>query len=338
MAALAHTFLREVPEHLVKGVVTGEYTVTGSILRAASGQIVGHLQETGSFSSIVSVLINGGGVPGPMLAIKSADAALRVVNTIQNEQIKAGIAIVQSLQVATLAASGLSIGVSVAGAAILHKQIAKVERKINEIEAGLELLTKKIEELRSQPIADDFLNLRTLADQVEDAWLPSATQSEWIDIARACHFLGDRFEFRARALHDTSDALAADAFVEAFSLVSGMRVTARLAAGQDDMARKVAKERAQTLCSLGQPIQINKLVFADMAKRDDAATAQWQEQLEQNMEQVRSNVAVIREREIAAAASSETLEALARKGISGRNWLEAARAENENPLLFLPVE
>ena len=37
------------------------------------------------------------------------------------------------------------------------------------------------------------------------------------------------------------------------------------------------------------------------------------------------------------SASVETLEELARKEISGRDWLEASRSEDSSPLLFLPV-
>jgi hypothetical protein len=44
-----------------------------------------------------------------------------------------------------------------------------------------------------------------------------------------------------------------------------------------------------------------------------------------------------RERELAAAASAETLDELARQEISGRDWLEVSRSETNSPLLFLPV-
>lgn len=52
---------------------------------------------------------------------------------------------------------------------------------------------------------------------------------------------------------------------------------------------------------------------------------------------LRSTVARVREREIAAAATSETLHELARQGVSGREWLDTAKSEGHNPLLFLPV-
>lgn len=123
IGALSHVVLREVPAELLAGVSSGEYRVAGSIIQSvSSGRVVGHLQETSAISSLLN--LSPFGLP---------QMAMDAVTVVQNEQIKAAISVVQSLQIANLAVSGIGIGVSVAGAAILAKRIARVEEKVDAI-------------------------------------------------------------------------------------------------------------------------------------------------------------------------------------------------------------
>ncbi|WP_067107871.1 hypothetical protein [Sphingopyxis granuli] len=326
IGSLAHVVLREVPAELLAGVASGQYRVAGSIIQSvSSGRVVGHLQETSAISS----LLNFSPLSLPQMAIDA-------VSVVQNEQIKAAISIVQSLQIANLVASGMGIGVSVAGAAILAKRIARVEEKVDAILPNLAAIVRGLEAMRVERITEDFTRLRTLVGQVEEAWLPSASQREWIAIARDAHFLADSFERRARELGAASDVLNTEPLVEAFALASGLRVTARMASCQDDMAREAASSRALTLVQLGEAIQLAPLALAH-APMETAGTSTWLDLLGQKADDLRSTVARVREREIAAAGTAETLHELARQGVSGREWLDTAKSEGHNPLLFLPV-
>lgn len=103
------------------------------------------------------------------------------------------------------------------------------------------------------------------------------------------------------------------------------------------MARQAATARTHTLLALGEPVRLARLVLAAEPEADLAATPQWQERMDQRTEDFRTIVKSARERELAAAATVETLEELARQEVSGRDWLEASRSEDSSPLLFLPV-
>lgn len=328
IGSLGNVLLREIPGDLLAGVAAGDFRVCGSIVQSvSSGRIVGHLQETSALTSLLS--------SGPLDPLQLAAQTVAVV---QNEQIKAAVAAVHSLQLANLALSGVAIGVSIAGTALLASRIARVEDKVDATIAGVAVLAQGVENLRRDRIAEDFTRLRTLADQVDEAWLPSASRGEWIEIAREAHFLSDSFDRRARELTVESDRLAAEPFVEAFALASALRVTARLGAGQDDMALKAAAARTGALASLGEPLQLAPLVLAGMANRADAGTPGWQEGLEARSAELKATVAGVRDRELAAAATVQTLEELQHQGITGRDWLEASHSEDRSPLLFLPVE
>ncbi len=55
----------------------------------------------------------------------------------QNEQIKAGLAIVQNLGIANLALTGVSIGVSMVGFAIVATKLNRIEKRIGELAAAI---------------------------------------------------------------------------------------------------------------------------------------------------------------------------------------------------------
>jgi hypothetical protein len=318
---LAATVLRQIPKEFLVGIATGDYRVLGSVIQSVgSGRIIGHLQET---SALISLL----GSPPLMLA----EMGLQVADVVQNEQIKAAISVVQSLQVASLALGGISIGVSIAGTALLVRRIAKIETKIDAIMPELAAITRGIEVLREKRIAEDFGRLRVLAEQVEEAWLPSATNGEWIDIARESHFLAGSFENRVGQI----DAHAGEAFVDAYALASGLRVTARLAAGQDEMARNAAADRVTKLFAFGESVGLGQLALARMSGVADAASASWQERLDTQAESLRDGIVAAQQRVLAAAANAETLEELGRQGIAGRDWLDASREERESPVIVL---
>ena len=318
-------FLREVPAHLLAMVEANEFRVIGSIIQSASsGRIVGHLQETAALAPILS---------NPVAAVPQL--AMTAVNIYQNEQIKAALEVLQSLQVANLALTGISIGVSVAGTAVLMRQILRLEEKVDAIMPALGKIARGIELLQQDRLAADFTRLRTLSDQVEEAWLPSATKGEWRTIAHDCHFLADNFERRARELDHVTDPISAEPFVEAYALASGLRLTARLAAGQDDMAYQAALRRAQTLAELAEPMRLDKVLLKAVSL-DLAGKPKWRAQLDEKERELAPVVARSHQRMLAAAASVETLDELGRQGISGREWIMASRSEEISPVLFLP--
>ena len=112
-------FMRSVPPELVHGVASGLYNVTGSVVRdVASGRGIAFLQETGMLQTILNSVMTSGGNP----VVAFANLGLGAASVIQNQQIKSrlvevqsSLAVLQNLQIGTLAVSGLGLGVSVVG-------------------------------------------------------------------------------------------------------------------------------------------------------------------------------------------------------------------------------
>jgi len=330
MTILANVLLREVPAELLAGVGTGDYQVFGSIIRSTtSGRIVGHLQETSALSNLVA--------QGPLAPLSLVGDA---VSAVQNEQIKAAIGVVQSLQVANLALGAAAIGVSVAGTGILMRKLSLVETKIDALQPALARLSADIRELRQERIAEELTRLSTLLAQLEECWNLSQPEIEWRAIAREAHFLADNFKRRALEVQrEGNDPLAALPFLDAFALASMTRVSSRMAS--DDMlaAFEAANGSATELVEMGRGIQLAPLVLERALRSNEAmGTADWTAQIDEIEADLRPQIDLLRQREAAAASSVLTLDHLRSAGISGREWLEAARSEKQSPLLYLPLD
>lgn len=332
--------LRQVPEHLVSGVRSGDLKVYGSIIRSISeGRIVGHLQETGGLSSIASMAMSGPEGLAIQVANLGVDAVGHTVSYVQNEQIKAAIATVQNLQIAGLALGAVGIGVSVAGFAVLSKKIGRVEAKVDSMADKLDAIARGIDALRRDRINEDFVRLRTAAERMDEGWQLADPEPQWRAVAGDMHQLQNAFAHRANELLGAGPANMADVepFAEALALAASVRVSARLAAGDEVVARRAAEEGASVLHSLGGRYRVADASVAKLrAEGVEAGTPQWGEALERAAHVGRSSASTMRAREAAAASTVMTLEELDRRQIAGRTWMEAARNADE-PVLFLPA-
>jgi hypothetical protein len=132
-------------QEVFDGIQSGLYTVWGGVVRIAkgnegAGQIIGHLQFPGDAQqakeSIERLAEKLGGVQGGVDAIQE------------------GLGMLQSLQVANLALSGLNLAVSVAGFAIVCSKLNGISDQLASQSARLDQLVdlavdaKELEQLR----------------------------------------------------------------------------------------------------------------------------------------------------------------------------------------------
>jgi hypothetical protein len=328
MMGLASVLLRELPPQLVDGVRSGDYRIYGSIVRSVSkGKIVGHLQETSALSKIAG--------QGPM-AIPSLVG--NAITAIQNEQIKDGIKVLKSLHLTNLAFNMVSIGVSVAGTALMMGKMIEIEKDVNLLGDVLRGVKANTDQLLHDRLSEDFVRLKTLFAQLDECWDLRDPSSEWRSIAREAHFLSDNFARRARAVISVqSDSTHALPFLDAFALASATRVTARLACDDVDAAFRAAQMSASELVELGRGYQPSLMVLADADRHaEEIGTPVWTKRIDQAATELASSIGLLRERERAAAASVVTIDYIRRMNFSGREWLQAARMERDSPLIYFP--
>lgn len=353
---LADAILMSVPEALRGEFSAGTvYRVGALLFRHGQAGIIGHVQETAAAQQAASMLLKeavphigsalgvaAGGPPGVVIGAvaKAAQLGMQGVAIAQNEQIKAAVATLQSLQLATLAVSAVGIGVSVAGFAILSQKIGRVSDQVAALDARLDRMARSIDELRHEYVHEDFDRLRTACEQMDEAWYLGDPEPQWRSAAQELHRVQNRFARRIRRIVlETEEIGTVEPFIEAFALAGANRTACRLAAGDTEAAYQASETFAREFAEITEPIGTASLLTARL--REEGITP-GDSRYALHAERARSNVEVtaasFRERDAIVSSTPITLRRLEQVGISGRRWLEQARHETREPLMFLAGE
>lgn len=325
-------FIRGLPPQLVDGLASGELKLFGSIIRHTSnGQIAGFLQETG-VGNLASLAMKGA---SPLSAVTGAVTGVATI--IQNEQIKSAVVALHELQLGSLALGAAGIGVSVVGFAVMSRKIDRVRQQVDALGDRIDAVARTVALLREDMLTKDFVGLKTAVEQVDEAFRLEAPADQWRDAARSAHELQNRFESRALdVLREDKTHDAVEPFAAAYALASSVRVSARLAAGDEDAARAAADGAATTMRELTGRFNLTDLVLQQVrVSGAEAGTLAFEQALDAARAQAAPAIAATRARESAALSTPLTLAELRRRDIPGRAWLETARGETEVPVLLL---
>lgn len=338
---ISQLFLRQIPAALEAGIRSGDLAVYGSVIRSpATGQIAGFLQEAGGLSRITEALS-----AGPLAPLKLVGDAIQVV---QNVQIKGGIArleqgveVLNQLGVANLALGAVGIGVSVAGFAVMSHKIDGMRADVRALGDKLDELLDAFARDRTERIDDMIEALGGLSRRIDHRGSYAnqlKAQSGWHDDADEADTLGTFFYGRARRLLNARPFAVAEVtpLLDGMTMASSLRIAALALANETTAAVEVAREDALRIERLTGRIGASDLVRARLREwkalpGTDAGSAA----LTLAATKMRTVSAQLRQREAAAATRAAPLIALVGKGAKPRDWLLAARAEQETPLLLL---
>lgn len=338
---IAEQFLRQIPLALQAAYERGEVTLWGSVLRHSNGQIAGYLQETSGLSKVVELVSSG-----PAAPLKLIGGTIQIV---QNEQIKHGLAAVQrsvallnQLQVANLALGAAGIGVSMVGFAVMNAKIDAVQGEVRALGERIEAIRAEVRSIDLQVVRDRVKQLRGLARSIDQRWSMSdeGARIGWRDDAGEARRLHDFFEGRAEQLLTAAPTAIANAtpLLDASTMASGLRVAALALSGESRTAINVAHEDTARLERLTGRIGAADLTRAWMSSPDWQAAPGSEaagHALDRAIADARVTAASLRQREATAATRAAPLQALAAKGLHPRDWLGAARAEEDAPLLLM---
>jgi hypothetical protein len=323
----------EVPPHLAAQLAPGVLKRSGALLReTSSGRIVAHLQET------TGLLQTAAGLLGP---VKVAQLAAQGVQIYQNEQIKAGLALVQQLGIANLALTGVGIGVNIAGFAILSAKLSRIERELGGLAAAVERLGRKVDGIRGHLVRQELADLRAELRRIDDAWSRESLDEQsqqWRLASDRLLSLEERFHGHARALSSAAEEPhLRDVMIDAFIMAANARRVALLAAGEELAAENAAREMSTALNALTANLGSAELLAEALAAERPSGLAARAEATTRLMPRVLARAHVLRDREEMAASAPLTIAALRGQGVSGRSWLEQARLRTEAPLICLSV-
>lgn len=342
IGAIGTEILMKMTAEQIAGLSTGTLVRFGSVLRHAdTGKIAGFLQEAAPFTSLM--------VANPPLAaaVGIMKVGMQVGSLVQGEVIRQGVKRVEAavgtainIGIGNLALTGVGIGISVAGFALLARRIDTVKQSVEGMAGKLESIAGKIDHVRQDLLDADFAEVKALGKAMDEGWLLSDTnlaERQWHDVARGALSQQTKFEFRVGHLLTAGDYALADPLLDAMALSSGLRVAALAACNQSAAAIDAAADGARTLERLTGGVGRADLVRAALhSTKADVGSLEWENAMKQADKEASALVSNLREREATVATRSAPLLALAESDIAPRSWLRSAFDEKEAPLLFLP--
>lgn len=338
--------LAQIPAHLQSD--PNIYRVGMLLFRKGSPGIVAHLQEAGGMQSVTSAMLKSGSGLLTEAAISSnplgaaanlASKGAAFVAVAQNEQIKRGVELLQSLQMANLALTGVGIGVSVISHKLLSDKLTVIQHSLHGMEEKLDRIAHAIGRVEDRPIWEDLTDLATEVEKADHAWLANDPEAQWSRCADKLHTLKGRFFRQALDLSENGEPLPALQFIDAFALASSNLISCRVAVGDEGLARKLAVDYESGIKQLASPIGVTEIVNASLESDGmEPGSPEYIAALGQRQKDALGQVVLLREREAVAQSLPSLLERLHERKIVGRAWLEQARGESESPILMLDAD
>lgn len=158
--------LYAIPPSLDALVSSGQAQLIGAIIKdVSSGQILGHVQQTKGF---VQALAQAGGA-----VTQTGFSPLGGVGVLQNEQIKSslqqlgqGMELLQNLQFANMALTGLGVGVSIAGFAIMNMRLSAIESHLGSLREEVREIGRLIQEAELRRLFNEIRSVLKDLDSV----------------------------------------------------------------------------------------------------------------------------------------------------------------------------
>jgi hypothetical protein len=336
-------FLRAVPPEVIEGVTSGLYKVTGSVVReVSSGRGVAFLQET----SLAQSLLNSA-LTGASTTLQTGFSPLGVAALVQNQQIKSRLADVQSslamlqnLQIGTLAVSGLGLGVSVAGFAVMLKRLKGIETQIATIEAKIDRVTS---DRRSDDIRMTFADIGTQMEIVDTlsarSNMVSSGEAAERALATSSGRLEAHFQQRSEAMqtgHMTSadmDMLWSLAAAIRLCHEAGSRALYRI--DELEAAKQLAERRAQRFLDLSQNLTPDALARLCAQNASDSTDYIRTRQLA--LPQSEALVRGLHDCVASIGSQSELASKLIASKIAGSDYIREVTNEKHEPIIMLAV-
>jgi hypothetical protein len=340
IVALAPYVIRGIPIEARIGLANHSLRLFGSVIRdSGTGRIVYHLQEAAPLLGKLSGLSMN---PAATLGLEAVGIVQNEVNRRAIKQVGVQVAALEGLAQLNLAVSAAGIGVSALGFAIIVRRLDRIETNIGKLETKIDTVISLIDEAARRETQDLLSHVRGLAELYENSWALTDAGKAEIDLQRIWQdgsALQDKAEWRARhALANPSLGYeAAQPFLDAFAVISGLRIAALMACDEVDAAKRVERDSAEKLQRMTGGLGLVDLVPVEMQGRGKAGSSEWLVEKARATKSVTPILSDIRMREQALATRTAALAVLDLAKVRPREWLAEAREETEAEVLVLAL-
>jgi hypothetical protein len=334
-----------IPDRFIEAVRNGTMRRIGTTVRdVVSGQIRGHLQETQLLQRVLQSCLPtaaGGGKVGILMAAGRIASSLATTNR-RLQQIQHALSALQMLTGASLAASVIGIGVSIAGFAMVLRRLELLDQGLADLQRQAVAARLAAEKVGDLIATHDQARTEHLLQRAEEAWLRSDAESVWREVDGPL----DQEQRYWRALlggqvapsifHDPRFTL--DQAVAAYELVltlAAVRIQTLLLIEQHAAARHHAEEFHRwhdAVMFAIKPIDVARARSRQEAETTGSSEADARARLLLPSEEF---VASVREIQLQVADRPAVIQSIMDRKIRGRAYVEALREREDVPLVVL---
>ncbi len=332
----------KIPEAVQAAYEAGSVELFGAVLKNTStGQIVAHVQPTSVLDTFLNTATNG-----VVSTVSQGFSPLGAIGVVQNQvigqQLRAmgvQLDLLQSLQIGSLAVSGLGLGVSIAGFAMVAKRLNGIECQLVDLSAKVDLITQ---DRRLDEIKRTFVDIRTEIDAVEtlesrrDKAMPGHAAQQ--RLALLAGHLEVQMKTHLEGL--SKKGLVREDLELLWSLMAAMRLCHEMGVralytmddlgGAAALSERQAKHSIHLLESFLTPDAMARLAAFDVKDRHEA------EQVRQEILPLAQGLRDGLHQSISGLSSLSTLSgALHSRGASGPDFLKEVIGQEDEPLLYL---
>jgi hypothetical protein len=309
----------EIPAQLLGKLATGEAIRYGTLLKdSVTGQILGHVQETGIAQSVLSNVVASGGNPISMVVGVGSDmvnAGASLYAGVQVAKLKAMMETLQSLQVATLGVSLVGVGVSVAGFYYMHKRFNKLEGRMDQL---AETIRAGFQEQRQNDLRSQMARTKGYIQRAQHAQSLFDPRPEYSNVAAALTDQAAYFEGEIAFMAKSNGPINPEMFwqlAQMLMLCNNVRIDCRIRTNE-----------------LRHALAISESISAEY---NDLFTQLTPLSFGQAVDQGLASVRVLRDASDAAASKPYLIDSLRTQRISGSDYIESLEQEKDAPYLML---
>jgi hypothetical protein len=309
----------EIPAQILGKLATGEAIRYGTLLKdSVTGQILGHVQETGVAQSILSSVVSGGGNPIATVAGVGADlvnAGASIYAGVQVAKLKAMMETLQSLQVATLGISLVGVGISVAGFYYMHKRFNKLEDRMDRL---TETIQAGFQEQRQNDLRSQMARTKGYMQRAQHAQKLFDPRPEYSNVAAALADQAAYFEGEIAFLTKSNGPINPEVFwhlAQMLMLCNNVRIDCGMRTNE-----------------LRHTLAISESVSSEY---NDLFTHLTPLSFGQAVDQGLASVRVLRDASDAAASKPYLIDSLRTQRISGSDYIESLEQEKDATYLLL---
>jgi len=315
-----------IPANFASGIADGSLIRFGAIIKdAGSGSIVAHLQETGVSQQLLSNTVS--------LPFSPISAASSLGANVQLAALTNMMAVMQMLQFATLGATLIGVGVSVAGFKAMSTRFDQVQSQISSLSDNV---NQHFQELKARDYRSHQSRVKSLLEQADLAYSYSNSTSEWIRIS---HALADEAGFYQGEIQyllslDVFDEQLFQTFTQLYTICNSARIKCLMLADELLAARDISKATSNQYNFLFDPltpITLAKQSINLIHKTDQP----YEHLLRQELMNTKQLVSSMREVQDTAATRPLLLDTLIERNISGQAFFERLESEKIEPILCL---